>query len=341
MKQTIETKLGVIVILIFAVTVGAFVWKWEKNQKIDEMQNQIKQEKNTIKNQYSNSNYGFSLNLPNPVDKYLILVSPDAIGKISFLLPATNQKYIKEYTGFAWADTFNILAYPKIEIDKIKQDCNQNPTQNKPYYKCTLINEEPIAENNTYSFYYLKGGMSYANSVPLAFESGIYTESENALKTFKISPASLIFDESIWRVYEDTKYGFQIEYPNDWSLSFHAPSLGNDNVYASSIGGPEGSIVFDNNYIEKTTSSVDANIEFLKINAKINLVGAGSIFNKIQINRGLIFYSPSEKFNMPFERRFFIVGENIILNGTFQSSPMTQEKIDKFVGIISRLKLLH
>lgn len=36
MKQTIETKLGVIVILIFAVTVGAFLWKWEKNQEIVE-----------------------------------------------------------------------------------------------------------------------------------------------------------------------------------------------------------------------------------------------------------------------------------------------------------------
>ena len=32
MKQTIETKLGVIIILIFAITVVAFVWKWEKNQ---------------------------------------------------------------------------------------------------------------------------------------------------------------------------------------------------------------------------------------------------------------------------------------------------------------------
>ncbi|MFA7319129.1 MAG: hypothetical protein WC022_00825 [Parcubacteria group bacterium] len=33
MKQTIETKLGVTIILIFAVTVGAFVWRWEKEQE--------------------------------------------------------------------------------------------------------------------------------------------------------------------------------------------------------------------------------------------------------------------------------------------------------------------
>ncbi|MFA7319545.1 MAG: PsbP-related protein [Parcubacteria group bacterium] len=32
MKQHIDTKLGVVIILIFAVTVGAFLWKWEKNQ---------------------------------------------------------------------------------------------------------------------------------------------------------------------------------------------------------------------------------------------------------------------------------------------------------------------
>jgi len=31
MKQHIDTKLGVTIILIFAITVGAFVWKWEKN----------------------------------------------------------------------------------------------------------------------------------------------------------------------------------------------------------------------------------------------------------------------------------------------------------------------
>ncbi|GEM_PF-5802606 len=34
MKQTIETKLGVTIILIVAVTVGAFVWKWEKRQDL-------------------------------------------------------------------------------------------------------------------------------------------------------------------------------------------------------------------------------------------------------------------------------------------------------------------
>jgi len=32
MKQIIETKLGVVIILIVAVTVGAFLWRWEKNQ---------------------------------------------------------------------------------------------------------------------------------------------------------------------------------------------------------------------------------------------------------------------------------------------------------------------
>lgn len=34
MKQHIETKLGVAVILIFAITVGAFVWKWEKKEEL-------------------------------------------------------------------------------------------------------------------------------------------------------------------------------------------------------------------------------------------------------------------------------------------------------------------
>ncbi|GEM_PF-2864999 len=41
MKQHIETKLGVTIILIFAMTVGAFIWKWEKEREWNTSENSI------------------------------------------------------------------------------------------------------------------------------------------------------------------------------------------------------------------------------------------------------------------------------------------------------------
>lgn len=71
MKQIIETKLGVIIILIFAVTVGAFVWKWEKNQpEIQQPKITYNMKKSTANNfnqtdlVYENKEYGFRMSLP-------------------------------------------------------------------------------------------------------------------------------------------------------------------------------------------------------------------------------------------------------------------------------------
>jgi len=338
MNQKIDTKLGTAIIIIFAITVGALVWKYEnnKNAGVNDGTN-IPKILNT-NNHYSNNDYGFSLDLPNSTDKYIIQVSPNTIGKISFLLPVTNQIYTTRYTGHTWADTFNILAYPKIKIDEIKKDCEQDSSQNKPYYKCTLINSEPIAENKTYSFYSLKGGTEYPN-VPLAFESNIYSESENALKTFKVFPALLSFDENAWRVYKDNKLGLQTEYPNDWYLNFRIPTLDNQNVNIGGIHGPIGSIGFDNNYINNSQNSIEQNIEFINNNRKIKL--SNPIFKKINIYGGYVFFNPSKKNNMPLERQFFIVGDRVILNGTFQSNIINQQKTDKVIEILSRFKFFQ
>ena len=48
MKQIIETKLGVIIILIFAVTAGAFVWKWERHEDEEIQVLNINVKENTI-----------------------------------------------------------------------------------------------------------------------------------------------------------------------------------------------------------------------------------------------------------------------------------------------------
>ena len=341
-NQKISTALGTIVLVIVAITVGTFVWKIEKNQPIVEQSLVNISSVSKAENLYSNSNYGFSLYLPNYVDKYIIQVSPDTIGKISFLLPATNQKYIKVYTGFIWADVFNVLAYPKIKINEIKKGCGQDSGQDKPYYKCTLINSKPIAENDTYSFYYLKGGTSYLTYyVPPAFDPEIYTESENALKTFKVFSATLSYNENTWHVFRDTKYGFEIEYPSDWTLDFHAPSIMDASVYPNIINGSIGEIIFDNNYIndnESISNSIEDNLKL--VNSNVNLIGTKSRFKEMKIKGGRAFYSPLSISISSSERAFYIIGKNIILNGTFQSNSMDKQTINKFVEILSHFKFL-
>jgi hypothetical protein len=338
MNQKINTKLGTAIIIIFAITAGVFVWKYENTKNTDMNSDANISKTLNANNHYLNSDYGFSLDLPNSTDKYIIQVSPDTIGKISFLLPATNQIYTTRYTGHTWADAFNILVYPKIKIDEIRNDCEQDSSQNKPYYKCTLINSKPVVENDTYFFYYLRGGTAYATYVSPAFESRIYAESENALKTLRTFPALLTFDENTWHVLRDNKYGYEISYPNDWYTSWRIPVIKDDNVYLQTISGPDGSIVFDNNYLKNNSSSLEKNLKF--INKWVNIVGAKSTFREVKIEGGRAFYSPVRTSISPLERAFVIVGKNNILNGTFQSSSMNQQAIDKFVEIISQFKFL-
>ncbi|MFA7319548.1 MAG: hypothetical protein WC022_03055 [Parcubacteria group bacterium] len=59
MKQHIETKLGVIIILIIAITVGAFLWRWEKNGEenyVYQAPNQVIQKDNDLHNQDNKTN---------------------------------------------------------------------------------------------------------------------------------------------------------------------------------------------------------------------------------------------------------------------------------------------
>lgn len=346
-KQKVDTKLGVATIIIFAITMGVLVWIYEKNQI------NIKQpSKNTpdipkVDNRYSNSDYGFSLNLPYALDKYVINVSPNTIAKISFLLPATDQKFL-QYTGHKLTDAFNILAYPKSEIDVIRKECSMQ-TLKYVTYECTLNDEQPIAENNMYSFYYLKGGVGMG-AYPKALEKEEYVKSENALKTFQTTQWSLNFNPVAWHIYTDHDYDFGIEYPVDW----HTNGLQIPSIHKQDLAGVfstsgqitdkiNGSLGFGeyNKYNDALTNSIDGNVEYL--NSKVNIIGSKSDFKEVKIMGGRAFYNPTQTTIAPNEREIFIIGKNVIFNGNFStnSGNISTQELSKFIEIISRFKFLQ
>ncbi|PIP26812.1 MAG: hypothetical protein CO140_00575 [Candidatus Moranbacteria bacterium CG_4_9_14_3_um_filter_40_7] len=343
-KQKIDTRLGVAIIVISVITVATLLWIYEKNP-ID-----IRQSSTNIlsipktDNHYSNSDYGFSLDLPYTLDKYVIQVSPNTVAKISFLLPATDQKFL-QYTGHKLTDTFNILAYPKSEIDTIRKECSMR-TSKYISYECTLNDEQPIAENNMYSFYYLKGGVGMG-AYPQALEKEEYEKSENALKTFQVMKWLLNFNPNAWHKFIDTKYGFEVEYPNNWrGGSSDIPKINKLNLISIFYeGGPMknsafGSIFFGKYdiYNNELTGSIEGNTEIL--NSKINIVGSTSKFKEIKIEGGRAFYSTVQDTLIPNERTIFIVGKNVIFNGSIQtsSSNMNPQDLSELVDKLSHFK---
>ncbi len=127
MNQKIETKLGVVIILIIAVTVGAFLWRWEEkqdwktdekvsvtlpdktknkieqeqqsqdgkknnetdNQKVENVAEEITSDKNKWKIFQSKEN---SIELKYPPELYLSTVRNDIILSLSRLSPEESKK---------------------------------------------------------------------------------------------------------------------------------------------------------------------------------------------------------------------------------------------------------
>jgi len=75
MKQIIETKLGVIIIVIFAVTVGAFVWRYEKNQPSIE-QSQMTYGSKKISTNITLDNKVANSNLPQEEEFPIVTMQP-------------------------------------------------------------------------------------------------------------------------------------------------------------------------------------------------------------------------------------------------------------------------
>jgi len=351
-NQKISTKLGTIVLIIIAITVGVFVQKVENSQPqqmATQPQKTINVKKPTVSqqpqinqaNHYSNSDYGFSLDLPNTSDSYVIQVSPGMVTKISFLLPVTNPLYTKQ-TGQTWADVFNIFVYPKAKIAELQQECYQNPPGYDLFYKCAFEGEKSIAENDTYSFYY-HGGQMGMTAYPQAFGSDEIGKSKNASTTIKSFAPSLNYDGNAWHTFSDLRNGYEIQYPNDWVASPALPSASSRNTYVGNVRGPVGEMVFDNWYVHDPllANSVEGNLKL--INSKTNLTGPKSSFKEIQITGGIAFYSPTPTSISSSERQFFIIGNKDVLNGTFQvsSANLDAQQLAQFIAILSQFKFFH
>ena len=134
MKQYIETKLGVAVILIFTLTAGVFIWKWEKNQ-LEVQQPQmnynfkkpvIDQENNTQNNnqtahqsqdnttegtkKYTNKTYGFEFEYPND-----LVIAQDATDSVFGLSNFLEGPWVVNVTA---SDNTNNLSLGQ-SIDKM------------------------------------------------------------------------------------------------------------------------------------------------------------------------------------------------------------------------------
>jgi hypothetical protein len=347
--QHISTKLGTIVLIIIALTVGVFVWKAGEDQEAirSSMLNQ-QDNTNTLdksNNKYSNADYGFSLNLPYALNKYIIQISPNTIARVSFSLPATNQKFI-EYTGHTTVDALNILVYPKSEIDLIRKECWNNTSKYLDFECSSLKNEQPLAENNMYSFYYLKGGLNLG-AYPQTLDDKEYADSEIAARGMRAFHWSLNFNPTAWHVFTDNKYGYEIEYPNDWrgGSSDSPNAYKQDLVGVFSASGPidentNGGLLFGKYsiYNNGLTDSVDGNVKFL--NSKVNIIGSNSTFKEIRIKGGRAFYNTVQNTPLPNERSMFIVGKNVIFNGNFRTSSknMNSPDLDYIINVLSHFK---
>jgi len=152
-----------------------------------------------------------------------------------------------------------------------------------------------------------------------------------------------------WKTFTDNEYGYAIDYPSNWNVTQRTPSEHNiDFVFVFATSGPNidesnGTIGFGKYsiYNKSLTDSVEENLKFL--NSKINITGENSTFIEVPIEGGRAFYNPLKTSPSSREREIFIIGKNIIFNGTFQTSSddINAKEMARFTDILSHFKFLQ
>lgn len=158
-----------------------------------------------------------------------------------------------------------------------------------------------------------------------------------------------VVESNKWKTFTDNEYGYEIDYPSNWSVTQRTPSEHNsDFVFVFATNGPNvdesnGTIGFGKYsiYNKSLADSVDGNLQFL--NLKVNITGEKSTFKEVPIEGGRAFYNPVKASPSSKEREIFIIGKNIIFNGTFQTSSddMNVEEMSRFADILSHFKFLQ
>ncbi len=180
----------------------------------------------------------------------------------------------------------------------------------------------------------------YEKNVPSLTQSSLTTE---------LNQQEIVQPTNDWKKYKDDEYGYELDYPSNWNITQRNPSKNNvGTTFIFSTNGPmndgsNGTIILGKYsiYNSSLTNSIENNLKLL--NSKINIADTQSTFKEIPIIGGRAFYNLKQTSISPKEREIFIIGKNVIFNGTFQtsSSNIDMEKLDEFTEILSKFKFLQ
>lgn len=112
MQQQVKTALGTIIILIFAVTAGYFVWQYEKIQPEVAQPTQSVSQTSTSAAKgiiYTNNDYGFQLTLPKEWKDYkTINTKTNQYHSITFGLPIIDENWPSDEFPKGYGEIFSV-----------------------------------------------------------------------------------------------------------------------------------------------------------------------------------------------------------------------------------------
>ncbi len=196
-------------ILILAVLVAAYFASVYLADKARQNQTGTQDNTATSKNIYTNSEFGYSLELPADWTDYKTDQTEE---NILFYLPTSDPNYTKQ--GINYGAIFYIVAIPLKEAETQDKKC-ASPDPDRYWGDCIAVLRN-IGENNLYRF-----AWNIADDYPADFAPEKIDQAEALSKNIKVfdvkTPASM-------RTFNRSKEGYSLQYPTN----VFTPQYGSD-----------------------------------------------------------------------------------------------------------------
>jgi hypothetical protein len=201
-QKTFTPKFWGVLVLIITVGViaSAGIWYWTQNQPDQTVVPTFTPRADATSNwqTYTNTQYGFTLTFPGDWVGYKVIEKTSAPNLpqkefINFDVPVSTPQ------GVQYLNPFSLV---------ILNGTKWNSTQD-------ILNDiGPVgiylAKNKQYTF-------AYNNTQdPAGIPSNILSEINQVAQSFKFTNSG---DTSMWKTYTNIKYGYSIQYPQDWSIN--------------------------------------------------------------------------------------------------------------------------
>lgn len=273
MNQQIKTSLGVIIILIVAVTAGVFIWKYEKRpQSLSISQNQtvkpsaIKNQRDKTDNWRTYRNNEYSYKLKYPADWKVI---EDVKGFRTFIQSPDCDSYVAEV-----CTRVSIWDIRKAENNEtIESSISLNANDKIIDKKTIKISGEDASFVEYYQTNYGQNGKNglVRQEIKMIHGGIVYQiradeVSIDKIKTVMDLKNKNIFETMIqsfeflkdvdknnktadWETYQNYKYSYSIQYPSHFELSEKVSSMSSNNAdfgqggYVSIIGQYNGDLI--------------------------------------------------------------------------------------------------